>query len=132
MLLDEIAAARVEFTAAATAQDAASAAVSSATPTGLAAAQQAFQQADAAVTTAKLKLDTLEANYTQIQQSNSGGIGLTVFSPAQPLGSDRRSVLQLYVIGALLLGGLLGLALATLSANHWQLIQRPEEPEPAA
>ena len=62
----------------------------------------------------------------------AAGINLSVFSPATPIGSDRKSMLQIYGIGAIVLGALLGTALATLSANGWQLIPRPKEPETVA
>jgi hypothetical protein len=128
-LLSQINTASVDAAAATTAQAAAATAVTNATAANLPAAQQALQQADAALTTANLKLDTLKSNYTQLQQQNSGGISLSVFSPATPTGSDRKSMLQIYGIGALVLGALLGMALATLSANGWQLIPRSKEPE---
>jgi len=130
--LDQITAASLEVAAATTARASAQAAVTAASAASLPAAQQALQQAEATLTTATLKLDTLKANYTTVQQSNSGGIGLTVFAPAGPTGSDRKSTLQIYGIGAILIGGLLGMALATLAANNWQLIPRSKEPETSA
>jgi capsular polysaccharide biosynthesis protein len=128
-LLDEISTASAEVAAAQTARTAAQTAVTAATGTGgLAAAQTAFEAADATLTTAQLKLDTLRARYSTIQGANSGGIALSVFTPAIPQGSDRMSMLQIYVIAAVLFGGLLGMALATLSANRWQIIPTQKRP----
>ncbi len=85
------------------------------------------QEADAAAATIQVEVNTLQDNYRLLQQT-SGGIGLEKFGSAQPLGSDRKSTLQIYGIAGLLIGALLGMALATLSANRWKLLPTPEEP----
>lgn len=92
-------------------------------------ASSALIQAEAAAATAALKADTLRSAVQQVTQSSTGGIGLDPFAPAQPLGSDRKSTLQIYGIAGLLIGALLGMALATLSANRWKLLPSSEEPK---
>ena len=96
---------------------------SAATPAAaLEAARVAFVQADASAATRRLEFDALRSRYTASDTATKGGIELEVFSPAQPLGSDRRSTFALNVAIATLVGALIGGALATLSANHWRLL----------
>lgn len=131
ILLQQISDASTEAASAAAEQARANTVLNAAAAADRPAALTQLQQADAALTTANLKLETLKSNYQTVQAANSGGIGLTVFAPASPVGSDRKSQLVIYVIGSVLIGGLLGMALATLSANGWKLLPQDEETEPA-
>ncbi len=85
-------------------------------------ARQAFVAAEGAATTAKLKVDVLSSNYSSSASARSGGIDLAVFSKADVASSDRTKRLALYVFAGLVIGGLLGMALATLVANGWKLL----------
>jgi hypothetical protein len=118
---DELAVAQLDRTAKQNAYDAAVSASS-----GVEAAREALAKAEAAVATGQLKVEVLRSNYSTTQAAQTGGIAVSVFAAAQPEGGDRTSKLSLYLFAALAIGGLIGMALATLSANHWQLLPSRE------
>jgi capsular polysaccharide biosynthesis protein len=118
---DELAVAQLDRTAK---QNAYEAAVSAGS--GIEAAREALAKAEATVATGQLKVEVLRSNYSTTQAAQTGGIAVSVFAAAQPEGGDRTSKLSLYLFAALAIGGLIGMALATLSANHWQLLPSRE------
>ena len=95
-----------------------------ATPT--AATEQALVAAQAELARLDLQLGVAKSNYEASQAG--GGIPLDPFSAAESWGSDRRNTLLVYVFGGALLGALVGMALATLAANRWQLIPTRDRP----
>jgi hypothetical protein len=88
----------------------------------LEAARVGLVAAEATVATAQLEVNALRAQLDDSDTATRGGIELNEFSAAEPMGSDRRSTFVLYVAVAVILGALIGAALATLSANHWRLL----------
>lgn len=98
--------------------------VDSASPSAAAleSARVALVEAEGALASTELEFDALREQYNASDTSTRGGIELNEFSAAEPKGSDRRSTFVLYVAAAALIGGLIGAALATLSANHWRLL----------
>ena len=79
----------------------------------------ALYAAQADVDRAALETDTLAQRYRD-ERSRRGASRMDVVAPATPAGNDRRTIVQLAIAGSLLLGGIAGVALATLVANRQQ------------
>lgn len=81
----------------------------------------ALSEAEADVDRAQLEADTLAAAFAD-QRGRSGASGnIDLVAPASHVGTDQRSNVQLAIVGPLLLGLIVGVALATLVANRRQL-----------
>lgn len=122
-LLDAYGAAAVEQRAAESARDAAEAALAAArgveaSSTRLADRRAELNAAQAALDEATLRATTAESAYRDSQRGAVDRGALQVITEAESAGDDRRSRLQLAVVGSLLLGGLIGVALASLRENR--------------
>jgi uncharacterized protein involved in exopolysaccharide biosynthesis len=84
--------------------------------------------AQALVDRLDLQVSVARDAYLASESARGGGVGFEVFSPAEPWGSDRRDQLLVYVFGGLVFGGVVGLALATLAANRWQVVPEVDRP----
>jgi uncharacterized protein involved in exopolysaccharide biosynthesis len=122
-LLDAYGAAAVEQRAAESARDAAQGALASAqgaeaSPTVVADRRTALNNAQAALDEANLRATTAESAYRDSQRGAVDRGALQIITRAESAGNDRRSRLQLAVVGSLLLGGTIGVALASLRENR--------------
>jgi hypothetical protein len=88
----------------------------------------ALASAQALVDRLDLQVSVLRDAYLASESARGGGVGLEVFSPASPWGSDRRDQLLVYVLGGLTFGAVVGMALATLAANRWQVVPEVDRP----
>lgn len=78
---------------------------------------QAVTRAQARFQAAKLRSSALSVAYQRTVQSQSAAQSVRILSRATSATSDRLSRLEIAAFAGLLLGGLLGAALATLRAN---------------
>jgi hypothetical protein len=92
------------------------------------AARAELVAATALVDRLDLQVSVARDAYLASESARGGGIDLEVFSPAEPWGSDRRDQMMIYVLGGLAFGALVGMALATLAANRWQVVPEVDRP----
>ena len=96
-------------------QDAADAALRTADLGSLPAARQAAAQARADVAAAQLETNRAGQRYSN---GGSGGGGVQLVGPADSATSDKKSKIQLAIIAPILLGLVVGIALATVVVNR--------------
>lgn len=96
-------------------QDQADAAVRTADAASLPAARQALAQARADVAAAQLDANRAGQRYSN---GGSGGSGVQLVGPADSATSDKKSKIELAIIGPILLGIVVGIALATVVVNR--------------
>jgi capsular polysaccharide biosynthesis protein len=84
--------------------------------------------ASAEVQRLQLQAETIANQYRDSQRGLESPDAIRPISAASSLGSDRSATLQVALLAALLLGGLIGAALATARANG--LFSRPPSPRP--
>jgi len=73
---------------------------------------------------AQLRVNSIGSAYQQAQSNDaSSGGAVQLISPAVPVGSDRRSKIELAIIAPILAGSVIGAALATFLANRRRVVR---------
>lgn len=88
--------------------------------------REALIEAEADLRTAELRTSAAATSFTTGPQASV--VALEPFGAPSLAGDDRFAVIQRNAIVGLLLGGLIGTAVATLGANGWRLIDTADEP----
>ena len=118
VLLEEYRAAAEQLQVATLGRVAAESALGLATAAQEPESQAALARARAAVDQASLSSDTAAQAYRESQRGAADRGTLNLVSESRTTGSDRARSIQLAVVTSLMLGGLLGLGLATLKENR--------------
>jgi hypothetical protein len=121
VLLEEYRAAAEQLQAATLARVGAESALGAANPAQEADARAALARARAAVDQASLRADAAARAYTESQRGAADRGTLNLVSESRSTGSDKARTMQLAIAGSLILGGLLGVGLATLKENRYAL-----------
>lgn len=116
-LLDEYGAASTELQRAQLSRGDAEALLERASPAQVPARQATVAAARAAVDRAQLRANQAASAYTDSQRGAADRGTLQLVDEARSLGNDRSRRLQMVVAGSLVLGGLLGIGLASLREN---------------
>lgn len=82
------------------------------------ASAETLAHASAASAAAQLREQTLAAQYASLVQSHATAPTISAFLLASGASSDRRSTLEIYVLGGVLAGLMVGAALAAALANR--------------
>jgi capsular polysaccharide biosynthesis protein len=79
---------------------------------------EAVTAAEADVDRARLEAETLATTYSETRTNTGSSGNIDLIAPANATGTNRRSTLQTAIVAPVILGLIIGIALATLIANR--------------